>query len=105
MRYDGFDAKGLAINALLVALVAALVGVAAYVLSARQPERFDTSLRLSYASGPDLQALGIVDTTDNKVRLNTEAVALELYELAQRTSRAAPDLDLTADDVSDDVTA
>jgi capsular polysaccharide biosynthesis protein len=99
------DLRALAIRAVLIALLAAIVGTAAYVLSERQPERYDASIRLSYAAGPDRQALGLADPTDNTVRLNTEAAALESYDLAVATSRATPGLGLSADEVADRVSA
>jgi capsular polysaccharide biosynthesis protein len=99
------DIRAFAVRAALVILIAAVVGAAAFVLSERQAERYDTAVRLSYAPGPELQALGLVDPTENKVRMNTEAAALESFDLAVRTSRAVPDLGLAADDVAADVSA
>ncbi len=102
---SSLDLTGWVLRAVLVLGLAALVAAAALVLSSGQSERYDASVRLSYAAGIERQALGLVDGTDNKVRLNTEAAALESYDLAVRTSRAAPGLRLTPDAVADRVSA
>lgn len=99
------DVRALAVRAILVVLLAGIVGTVAYVLSKRQPQRYDASVRLSFAAGPDRQALGLADPTDNTVRLNTEAAALESFDLAVATSRAVPALSLSADEVADRMSA
>jgi capsular polysaccharide biosynthesis protein len=105
MTLAGFGLRGLLVRVLLVMVLAAVAGVAALIFSQRQPERYDASVRLSYAARPDMQALGLVDPTDNTVRLNTEAAELESFDLAVATSRAVPELDMTPDTVADNVTA
>lgn len=96
-------------RAALVLVVAACVGLAAFVLSSRQETEYEASTRLLFDdTRPELQVLGAGfgdDPTDTAVRMANEAAAMESFTLARRVARDAPELGLEAGEVDDAVVA
>ncbi len=98
----------LAIRILLVALIAAIVGLAALVLSHRQEPQYSASTDLLVGSSvrPELAVLGppfTGDGTDNTIRMNTVAAVAASHAVAASTARAKPDLGYDAGEVAEHV--
>jgi capsular polysaccharide biosynthesis protein len=99
----------LAIRVLLVAVIAALVGVAALVFSRGQEPQYSASTDLLVGSSvrPELAVLGppfTGDGTDNAIRMNTVAAVAGSHAVAESTARAKPDLRYDGDEIAARVT-
>jgi uncharacterized protein involved in exopolysaccharide biosynthesis len=102
-------AASLAIRVLLVAVIAAVVGLAALILSHGQEPQYSASSDLLVGSSvrPELAVLGppfTGDGTDNAIRMNTEATVAGSHAIAASTATAAPGLGYDADAVAARVT-
>jgi capsular polysaccharide biosynthesis protein len=96
---------GLLIRALLVAVIAAGVGVAALLFSRAQPTRYqaDAQLSFSVATRPELQVLGsafVRPTIDPAVFTATNAELVASQRVAREVAEAKPELGLDADGVA-----
>ena len=93
------------IRVLLVAVIAALVGLAALVFSRQQQPEYSASSDLLVGSAvrPELAILGppfTGDGTDNAIRMNTAATVAGSHAVAAATAKAKPDLGYDADGVA-----
>jgi capsular polysaccharide biosynthesis protein len=103
-------AGGLAVRVLLVAVVAALVGVAALAFSRSQETRYQAETRLSFSSSlrPELQILGapfVRPTVDSAVFNASNAQWVTSRRVARTLAADQPGLKLTADQIADRIKA
>lgn len=93
---------GVVLRTLLVLAIAALVGTAAYVFSSRQPEQYNSTVRLEFGGSlpPELQVIGADfgggPDVDEEIRISTEAAGLNSFDVARSTARVVPELGLDA---------
>lgn len=95
---------------LLVVVIAALVGAAAYALSERQDVQYEASTRVQFGSllSPEVGILGGgfgAGDVDEEVRIATEAVGVNSFDVAQRAAQDVPELGLNAGQIASAVTA
>jgi uncharacterized protein involved in exopolysaccharide biosynthesis len=98
------------VNILLVVGIAVLVGGVAYVLSARQPDQYESTARLYFAKGapPALQLLGPQfgePDVKEEIKLATAALDMNSLDVAIRTSTDFPILKMTPGQVAANVEA
>ena len=99
----------LLIRVLLVAVIAAGVGVAALLFSRAQPTQYQADAQLSFsaATRPELQVLGagfVRPTIDPVTFTATNAELVSSHRVAREVARAKPELGLSADEVADRIT-
>jgi capsular polysaccharide biosynthesis protein len=97
------------VRLLLVAVIAALVGVAALWFSQSQPVRYEARTKLAFSADvrPELQVLGapfVRPNIDPKLFTATTAQFVASQRVASDVARRRPDLRLTADQVAGRVT-
>jgi capsular polysaccharide biosynthesis protein len=96
-------------RAALVLVLAAIAGAAALVLSSRTEKSYTATSQLTYGVTlrPELQALGAGtnDATQDVTRINTETAVLNSYDVAQRTAKANPGLQMSANEIHSHVKA
>jgi hypothetical protein len=89
--------RGILVRALLIVVIAAGAGVAAYAFSKQQPHDYTAVLKFAYGRlvAPELAVLSpnLGDPQiDENVRIQTEAAQLDSFDVAVATSKAAPEL-------------
>jgi uncharacterized protein involved in exopolysaccharide biosynthesis len=103
-------ALGLVIRGLLVLIIAALVGGAAYQFSDAQEKTYEANASLLFSSQlrPELQVLGASfasSGSETEIRLATAAQLVASYDIARIVARRHPDLGYDADEISSRVKA
>jgi capsular polysaccharide biosynthesis protein len=97
---------GVLVRVLLVAVIAAGVGVAALLFSRAQPTRYQAEAKLTFsaATRPELQVLGSGfsrPTIDPVTFTATNAELVASHRVAAEVADARPELGLSADEVAD----
>jgi uncharacterized protein involved in exopolysaccharide biosynthesis len=95
-------------QAVAVALLALIVGGAAYAFSKSQPREFTATTQLGYGRdlSPELQVVGLPEPQgDEEVRIATEAQRVGSFDVADATAKANPGLGYNGGQVHSRVTA
>jgi capsular polysaccharide biosynthesis protein len=100
---------GLIVRLLLVAVIAALVGVGALLFSRSQPTRYQAETKLSFSSAlrPELQVLGapfVRPNVDSDVFDATNAQWVSSRHVARTLASNVPGLGLTEDQIASRIT-
>ena len=95
------------IRVVLVVIVAALAGTAAYLFSARQDERYQATTRLLFAPATaELRAIGFGSGDSEEEReIANKVFEVESFDVARATAKAMNDPRFTPDRIANDVTA
>ena len=99
-----------AVNVLLVAAIALLVGAAAYAISSRQDKQYSSTTRLFFNKGAPTALLllgpqfGQPDV-EEQVALSTAAIEMNSLEVAERTAKDNPILKMNGGQVAANVEA
>ncbi len=96
---------GVLVRLLLVAVIAAAVGVAALLFSRAQPTRYQAGAKVSFSSSarPELQVLGsafVRTATDVRAFTATNAQIMSSFRVARDVARERPELRLSPDEVA-----